>query len=76
MKKWNVDIKRTTHDRSVVVAETEEKALLKAQTDIYQLRVGASISAVATERKVVEGQDDVRPRDDEHQVWGLSSGIA
>jgi hypothetical protein len=50
MKKWRVEIERKTLDVVNVEAETFEEALLKGQSNLYQIRTKATITATAVEK--------------------------
>ena len=48
MKLWRVEIERTQHDVVVVEADSYDEAIVKGQTDIFQVRTRQTVIATAT----------------------------
>jgi hypothetical protein len=58
MRTWRVEIERKTVDVVVVEADHAEEAVVKGQSNIYQIRTKAFVTATATE-KLREGEKSI-----------------
>lgn len=58
MRLWRVEIERKTVDVVVVEADHAEEAVVKGQSNLYQIRTKASVTAVALE-KLGEGEQSI-----------------